>query len=401
PDRRRQAQVAVGLLGGDPAPGRPLQQPPLDQERLVDLLERRPVLADGGRERVEAHRPADELRDDGVEDRAVAAVEAGVVDAQRLEGLPGARERDALVAGDLGVVADAPQEPLRDAHRAAGAPADLEGGVGVEGVAEARRVLRHALGQLLARVELEVLDDAEAAAQRPGDEPRSRGGADEREAREVEPYRARGRSLAQHDVDLELLHRGVEVLLGHAPEAVYLVDEEDVALLERVREDGGEVAGLLDGRPGGHAYAHAHLVSDDVRQGGLAQPRGSVEEEVVEGLAPLPRRLQVDGQLALEARLPYVLRQGGRAQTNVLHGGIVPRGMAPPWSRSSATSAPAEAAGEGYHRRSTDSANASHQRGRGPEGAEGRRRRRRVGRPPEPARGHRAHGGRGRGAGAA
>src|SRR5690606_21087448 len=121
-------------------------------------------------------------------------------------------------------------------------------------------------------------------------------------ARELEPYGARRRPLAQHDVDLELLHRGVEVLLSDAAQAVDLVDEQDVALLEGVREDRGQVAGLLDRWSRGHAYPHAHLVGDDVRQGGLAQTRRSVEEQVVEGLAPLARRLEVDRQLLLEAR---------------------------------------------------------------------------------------------------
>ena len=55
--------------------------------------------------------------------------------------------------------------------------------------------------------------------------------------------------LADDDVYGELLHRGVEDLLhGDAAEAVDLVDEEDVSRLQ-AGEQGGQVAGALDGRP--------------------------------------------------------------------------------------------------------------------------------------------------------
>src|SRR5690606_34127946 len=104
-----------------------------------------------------------------------------------------------------------------------------------------------------------------------------------------------------------------------APQAVDLVYEEDVAILQRVREDRGQIAWLLDGRARRHTYAYAHLVRDDVGEGGLAQPGRAVQQQVVEGLPPVPRRFQVDGQLLLQSCLTDVLRQGGRAQTNVLH----------------------------------------------------------------------------------
>ena len=55
------------------------------------------------------------------------------------------------------------------------------------------------------------------------------------------------RPVAGHDVDAEVLHRGVEVLLDDRREAVDLVDEEDVAALE-LREQRGELALVLDRR---------------------------------------------------------------------------------------------------------------------------------------------------------
>src|SRR5690606_19710263 len=180
--RERQAEMPVRLLGRHAPARRALEQAALDEERLVHLFERRPVLADSRRQGVEANGATDELADDGVEDGAVAAVQTGVVDAEGLQSLASPRQGDAVVAGDLGVVAHAPQQALRDAHGAAGAPSDLERGLVVEVEPEEGGVAPDALGKLLTRVVLEVLDDPEAAAQRTGDEAGPRRRAHEREA---------------------------------------------------------------------------------------------------------------------------------------------------------------------------------------------------------------------------
>ncbi len=67
-------------------------------------------------------------------------------------------------------------------------------------------------------------------------------------------HRARGRSGADDEVELPVLHRGVEDLLDGGGNAVDLVDEEDVARAE-VRQDRGEVPRLLEDG----ARRHPHL----------------------------------------------------------------------------------------------------------------------------------------------
>ena len=106
--------------------------------------------------------------------------------------------------------------------------------------------------ELVGLVVVEAGDEAEAVAQRAGDQPGAGGRADEREPRQVEPDRARRRALADHDVELEVLHRGIEHLLDRARQPVDLVDEQDVAVVE-VGEDRGEVAGPLERGPAGEA----------------------------------------------------------------------------------------------------------------------------------------------------
>jgi hypothetical protein len=77
---------------------------------------------------------------------------------------------------------------------------------------------------------------------------------------------------------------------------VDLVDEQHVAGLE-VGQDGGEVSGALDDGAGGGAETHAEFAGDDLGEGGFAQARGAVEEDVVERLSPALRGFDEDAQV--------------------------------------------------------------------------------------------------------
>ena len=63
------------------------------------------------------------------------------------------------------------------------------------------------------------------------------------------------------------------------------IDEEHVIGLE-VGEDCGEVGAFGEDRAAGGAEANAELVGDDMGDGGFAQARRAVEEDVVKRLAP-------------------------------------------------------------------------------------------------------------------
>ncbi len=147
------------------------------------------------------------------------------------------------------------------------------------------------------RVELQARDDAEAVAQRVGQHAGARGRADQGERRQIELDRARRRTLADHDVDLEILQRRVEDFLDHRREAVDLVDEQNVVGFQ-IGEQRREVAGPLQHRPRGLAQVDAHLLGDDVRQRGLAQPGRTEQQHVIERLAAVARSLDEDAELA-------------------------------------------------------------------------------------------------------
>ena len=76
-----------------------------------------------------------------------------------------------------------------------------------------------------------------------GQQSGARGRADQRELLQRHLHRARAGALADHDVELVVLHRGIEDLLDRRRHPVNLVDEQDLVLLQ-VGEHAGEVARL-------------------------------------------------------------------------------------------------------------------------------------------------------------
>jgi hypothetical protein len=128
---------------------------------------------------------------------------------------------------------------------------------------------------------------------------------------DLQPHRARAGTLAQHHVQREVLHGRVQDLLHRVAQPVDLVDEQHVALAQR-GEHRGQVAGALDGRTGGGADLRPHLGGHDVGQRRLAQPRRAVEQDVVDRLIALPRRVDQDRQVLLDPILPGELIQPSR-----------------------------------------------------------------------------------------
>ncbi len=181
-------------------------------------------------------------------------------------------------APDVGVVAHPAQQAVGDAGRAPGPPGDLAGAGGVDVDLEDLGRPHHDGLEVLGLVEVEAGDEAEAVAQRTGDQPGAGGGADEGEAGDVDADGAGGRALAQHDVDHEVLHGRVQHFLDGTRQAVDLVDEEHVAL-GQLAEDGGQVTGPLQGRSRGHVQGHVDLGGHDPGQGGV------VADEVTDRVA--------------------------------------------------------------------------------------------------------------------
>jgi hypothetical protein len=73
--RRRQAEILVGAAGRNAATRCAIEKACLNQERLVDILNRVLVFVDSGGQAVHANRTAVELLDDGPQQVAIDFVE--------------------------------------------------------------------------------------------------------------------------------------------------------------------------------------------------------------------------------------------------------------------------------------------------------------------------------------
>ena len=142
------------------------------------------------------------------------------------------------------------------------------------------------------------------------------GGADQRELGEIDLDRARRRPLADDEIELEVLHGGIENFLHRRIEPVNFVDEEHVAIFE-IGEQRREVAGLGDDRSRGRAEIHPELARHDLRKRGLAETRRPDEQHVIERLAPGARRLDEHRQVGAGLLLADELGEPLRAQRAV------------------------------------------------------------------------------------
>src|SRR5690606_10611193 len=136
----------------------------------------------------------------------------------------------------------------------------------------------------LVGIQLESENHPEPVAQRGRKLSRSGGRPDQRKARQRQMDGRGALPLAVYYISREILHGGIEGFLNDAGQAVYLVYEKNVALLE-IGQHCGEVARTFDCRTRGYADVYPHLVRDYPRQGCLAQARRAVQQHMVKRLA--------------------------------------------------------------------------------------------------------------------
>ena len=207
---------------------------------------------------------------------------------------------------DLGVIAHALEKTVRQTRGAAAARGDLRGSLLVKVDPQNGSRAHDNLRELGRRIVVEARDDAEPVAQGTRQKTGARRRTHKREARQVEPDGTGGGALADHDVEIKVLHSGIEDLFHCMVQTVNLVDEEHVAFLQ-VRKDGSKVAGPLDGRARGALDLGAHLVCHNGGKCGLTQTRRAEEEQMVEAFATLLGRLDGHAQGLFHALLANIV----------------------------------------------------------------------------------------------
>ena len=128
--------------------------------------------------------------------------------------------------------------------------------------------------------------DAETGTEGSGKQAAARSGTHQREGIQIELYAARRRAFVYHDVYPVVLHGGIKIFLHYGTKPMDFVDKEHVVRLQR-SQNTGQIARLVQYRAGRDLETHAQFVGYDVAQRGLPQSRRTVQQSMVEGLAPV------------------------------------------------------------------------------------------------------------------
>ena len=151
-------------------------------------------------------------------------------------------------------------------------------------------------------------------AQRCRQTTRPRRRTDDRKPRQVQPDGARRRSLADDDIQLEILHRRIQNLLHRPAEAMNFIDEQNIAV-RQISQNRRQIARFLNRRAAGHTQICAHFISNHRRHGRLAKPRRAVQQHMVKRLAALFGSSNRQFQILFQPLLPDVFRKTLRTQT--------------------------------------------------------------------------------------
>ena len=256
----------------------------LNQKRFMNFFEGFGFFADGDGDRAHAHGPAAVILGHDAQHAFVHLIEAGGVDLEQFQSGGGGGFRDFARGAFLGVVAAEIDEIVGDARRAAGAGGDLGRAALIDGHAQqAATALDDPLeGGVIVVVEPRL--EGEARAQGCSEQAGAGRGPDQRKARNRQADAAGVGALVDHDIEPEVFHRRVEILLDGFGDAVDFVDKENVAFLETGKQ-AREIAGFFDDRAGSDAHGFAQFVAEDKGEGGLAEAGRAGEENVIEGLA--------------------------------------------------------------------------------------------------------------------
>ena len=120
-------------------------------------------------------------------------------------------------------------------------------------------------------------------------------------------------ALPNDYVDLEVFHSGVQDLLYCSIEAVYLIDEQYISLIE-VGDDGSQISSPLYDGARSCLELYAHLVGNDMGQGRLAQAGWTSKQYVVKAFASGLGSFDKDLEVVEHSLLTYVFGQGLGAQ---------------------------------------------------------------------------------------
>src|SRR5512147_29074 len=314
--RPRPAEIFIGQARCLPAPGGPVEKPLLDQKRFIHIFEGVLFFVERGRKRIEPNRSALELVDNCQQQLPVHVIKPFFIHLESFHGTCHKGGSNDAVTLHLSKVPHPPEQAVGYARSPPGTAGYLGSRRRLDGCMQQFRGANHDPGELAGVVKAQTVYHAEAVPKRRGEEPRPGRGPHEGKVRQIELDRAGARPLPDDDIELEILHGRIEDLLDDAAQAVDLIDEQYVTVLQ-IGQDGGQVPRALEHRARCRLDADPELMGDDVGKRGLAEPRRSAEQHMVERFSPAPGRLDEDAKVVLDPVLSHEIIEVERPQAPV------------------------------------------------------------------------------------
>ena len=202
-----------------------------DQIRFVNILDGSFLFADGHRDGLDPNRlsfgTSDRLQDPPIE-----GIEPIGVDPQPAQSIVGGSLIDLCLPLHLDKVTDPLEISIGDPRCPAATTGERFGTLAGHIEVENPRTSKENIDDLVIIIQLEFFLNSKSSSKGCGQIAFSSGGSDQRETRQMDPHRACVGARIDDDVDLEVFHGGVEVFLDHPADAVYLIDEEHIALFQ-------------------------------------------------------------------------------------------------------------------------------------------------------------------------
>lgn len=290
-----------------------LDEAALYEVRLVDILDGSGILANGCGDGGNAYWTTIEFINYGEKNLEIHLIETEAVDIEGVEALCCNLLVDVTIANDLSKIANSTEKRISNTWRTATAKGYGIAGILIYSDPKDACGATHNLRYERSVVIFEVALDAETGTQRTGKQTTTRGGTHKGEGIEVYLDCTRARTLVNYDIDLEILHCGVEIFLDDRAKAVNLIDEENIVRLKG-REETRKVARLVDDGAGRCLHIYAQLVGNDVGESGLAEAWWAIEEGMVERLAAHLGGSDEDAEIGHHATLPREIVEGKRAE---------------------------------------------------------------------------------------
>ena len=311
--------MLIGQAGHAAAAGGAGQHTHLHQVGFAHIFQCYTFLTKVGRQGIQAHRTAAVQLNDGTQHAAVQFIQAQLVNIHLAAGCHSSGAVDCPIALHGGKVTHALEQAVCNTRGAAGAFGQLQRTGAIDGDIQNARAAHDDGSQFIRAVGFQLEQNAKAVTQGPGQLARAGGCAHQGEPRQVDADALGAGALADHDIQRVILQCGVQHFFYLAGKAMDLINEQDITLLQ-IGQQSGKIAGLFDGRAGGNADLHAHLLRHNAGQRCLAKARRAVQQNMVHRFPALLGGTQVNAQIVFGLFLTDIIIQRFGAQADFLGG---------------------------------------------------------------------------------